>query len=681
MTDIKLSYVKKRVVRDRLLLIGGVMIWVVFAGIFFAGEVNAQSTSFRLEPGADEPDIQVNGGTVTVRFRSYFNKNHPQSNIPAGGIVNGQLKRFYWIENASRVQVSGSHAQQYFPNGSYGGVYDQNPFNWFETGLGISRCVTPSGQSSSLYCPSDEGSVTETFTISSTHLPAGYFVCTRVIGHAHFGSYSFGYASAADFSRAANGWEDLFGMPAGSYNHNPNPSPDASARSATNSVWSITPKICKEVPSAPIPPPPPPADGTFDVVPLASVPKLYYDGDVDEENPNQAVFGAGLSVNNSPSTTKVSVKVEREYFIIPRDSDEGENTLATRDDSISVNNSGHTFPDDTISLSGIEVSAGDRVCIRIRVSPAKGTMAADGTPKVVEIESLEKSPVCIRIVNKPYFRVYGGDVIAGSGFGESCDPTANPGHPARIIGFGEKDGRGSAAQLAAQAIGKISGFSTATLVGRVPKGLSFSNTAGDATYGGAFSDSGVCAHNYFSDRSGYTQAGPTIGAQYQNIAPGSTIRLYRDGDVTINQDITYNLNGWTPSSMPSFYLVVRGDIYISRNVERLDGVFIAQPKEDGTGGVIYTCTMPGNSGLPSSSNDWESCEEKRLTVNGSLIAQKIKLYRTRGSMRESSAADGRGSGNPAELFIYSPEIWMASPNAGGLNVGNYDSITSLPPVL
>lgn len=651
---------------------------ILLASIVLTGtSTNAYPTSsagsaYRLEAAVAPPELTPQGSTTIMSFTSYINKS--ESNIPWHGLSNVFLKRQFWIENGSGVMQNSStfFSDPISPTPSNGDA--AYPFYWWTIGgpekPGNARCITP-GQGGLPGCPNDQSSVTDQFRVPTAELRNGYRVCTLLIVAPHFGGLGGGtppMAISANGADDASGYEDMFGSPPYSGSYSLRPSPPAHVRSEHSASYDVSAIACTPVTAMP-------PSGTFQITPTMQPPQLN-----DDEAPTTATFSSSASVSVTPSSQTVNgVTFTRSYYIrrggsvIPIPGNPSPEVL-------NVNSSSSIAYNDVRNNIAALVQTGDQVCASLTVAPGEGEVNSDGSIKPGPNPAVTDEK-CQRIYNKPYFRVYGGDVIAGSGFGESCDPTANPGHPARIIGFGEKDGRGSAAQLAAQAIGKISGFSTATLVGRVPKGLSFSNTAGDATYGGAFSDSGVCAHNYFSDRSGYTQAGPTIGAQYQNIAPGSTIRLYRDGDVTINQDITYNLNGWTPSSMPSFYLVVRGDIYISRNVERLDGVFIAQPKEDGTGGVIYTCTMPGNSGLPSSSNDWESCEEKRLTVNGSFIAQKIKLYRTRGSMRESSAADGRGSGNPAELFIYSPEIWMASPNAGGLNVGNYDSITSLPPVL
>ena len=63
----------------------------------------------------------------------------------------------------------------------------------------------------------------------------------------------------------------------------------------------------------------------------------------------------------------------------------------------------------------------------------------------------------------------------------------------------------------------------------------------------------------------------------------------------------------------------------------------------------------------------------KLTVTGSMVGMQIWLLRTLGNL----------GGQPAEVFNYAPETWLA-PAGGSSNTSgatNYQSIVGLPPVL
>lgn len=299
----------------------------------------------------------------------------------------------------------------------------------------------------------------------------------------------------------------------------------------------------------------------------------------------------------------------------------------------------------------------------------------------------------ITVAAKPYLRVYGGDVLAGSGFGSACTPTDN----AEILAFNSGSGIGAGAQYGVQSIGSITEFGSALTRNQPPEpdiGLTFANTGGG--FGGNFGVENICAKDYFSDVSGSNvhNPGATIGGAatvpgtssadtYDSVDNGRRVILKRDGDVVINGNIAYAGDGsWTDiSQIPSLYLIVRGNIYIARGVTRLDGVFIAQPTEDDpdTTGRIYTCTQ--NDGDPiNADNLYDRCRTK-LTISGAFVAKQVKFLRTRGTLRNSTNIETSGSCNCAEVFVYSPELWLINPGLTPIDLNPYDSITSLPPVL
>ncbi|HLB66374.1 MAG TPA: hypothetical protein VJJ78_02145 [Candidatus Saccharimonadales bacterium] len=300
----------------------------------------------------------------------------------------------------------------------------------------------------------------------------------------------------------------------------------------------------------------------------------------------------------------------------------------------------------------------------------------------------------IKLSPKPYLRVYGGDVLAGSGFGTSCTQPV-----AQILAFNKGNGIGAGVQYAAQGIGGITEFASA--LGRTSQpipntGLTFANVGSgvDPTWGGSFG-AGICAKDYFSDVSGSNvfDPGATLGGSltipgtggdtYNTIDNERRIILKHDGDVTITGNIMYNdSGGWTDlSQIPSFYLIVRGNIKISRDVTRLDGVFIAQPTSANptTTGRIYTCTRP-TGGQVSADELYNRCINK-LTINGAFIANQVKFLRTNGLLRNSTNSETSSSNNIAEVFIYGPELYLVNPGITPTGPVKYDSITSLPPVL
>jgi hypothetical protein len=337
---------------------------------------------------------------------------------------------------------------------------------------------------------------------------------------------------------------------------------------------------------------------------------------------------------------------------------------------------------------------------------------------------------CDRIVNKPYIRVYGNDVSAGGGFaGINCGAGT-----AGIKAFSNTHG-GSGVQFAAYALGQMSGFvtaSTRTSAPTTPRGLSFSNVApyiggvegGDSTRprtGGNFGGDGDCAPNFYRDAAfpdGDTRRNDTSatalsasslgnGEQTHVNISGSRLTLtggnnfnsrhavFVDGDVFITGDIRYNNSdnpSWTNTDqIPNFALIAKGNIYISRNVAHLAGLFVAQPRDDGSKGKIYTCVNSSgpNRGAPVViSQIYDQCggatNNRQLKIYGSFVANDVHFMRTYKSLRDSATREKYSDTNAAEVFIFSPEVYLAEPifkpssSAAG---GTYDYITTLPPIL
>ena len=328
----------------------------------------------------------------------------------------------------------------------------------------------------------------------------------------------------------------------------------------------------------------------------------------------------------------------------------------------------------------------------------------------------------INVVTLPYFNAYGKGVIAGGEF-KSVDGTCKG--EGTLGGWFDNtsNGYGSSSQLSALALVKIVGLASAqTSMGRSPTNLTFANNSSDIStdktspsLGGNFYGAGGAStgsscltepeepdttadsgstFSIASSSGAYSHDGDvTISGGQINI--GENISLFAKGDVYISNDIRYQA-GWGITDVPSFVLVATGNIYIDSTVTQLDGLYVA--KNDSTGGSkgrIFTCAKSPPSSLYSADELYNNCK-KQLTVYGSFIANKVNLLRTYGTLSDGKTGLKQGSacfnfgGNisprvtcAAEVFDFSPEMYLSKPAvkppSNGAN--QYDSITSLPPVL
>lgn len=343
----------------------------------------------------------------------------------------------------------------------------------------------------------------------------------------------------------------------------------------------------------------------------------------------------------------------------------------------------------TETIPAASVVANRSICRSLSINPATPGGGSLGTE------------ACAYVATKPYARVYGGDVMVGGGY-ETAPGVCTNNQDAAVIGWNKGASGsygGSGVQYAVYALSAI--FDTASALGSSggaspPTGLSFGNTSADAAnglFGGSFG-SAPCITNYYAGLPGSTLALPgTVGGMSDGAYSGTGditlgggtvnsnnhIDVYVDGDVFISGNITYGGSGsWTSASIPSFRLIVRGDIFIDNDVSQLDGLYVAQAN-GAAGGNIYTCALDFtplalNGALAS------TCDNASLTINGGLVANRVHLSRTVGTLRQSSAAEGPSSTNIAEVINFGPSLWIPQP-VDRSGPYKYDSITSLPPVL
>lgn len=313
----------------------------------------------------------------------------------------------------------------------------------------------------------------------------------------------------------------------------------------------------------------------------------------------------------------------------------------------------------------------------------------------------------VRIVEKPYLRVYGNDVIAGGNFADSSGNCVVYNPDAAILTFDRQSGgnySGAGSQLGAHALGQIHNFFSAAMRNGSPSptpatGLTFGNygPTGAVTDYGGLSGLSRCVPDYYGTKpTGPLPADVSVlpdnsVLNSHTIPDGTQEVIYVDGDVFIDDRIRFANKTWsTKKHIPTFYLVAKGNIYIDNDVDELDGVYIAQhDASTGTGGVIYTCAAQGGATAfePVAASDLASDCGTKLTINGAFIAKQVKFLRTEGTLSDSTSNEAASSGNVAEVFDFSPELYLADQPSVFNTLDNspidreYDSILNLPPIL
>ena len=283
------------------------------------------------------------------------------------------------------------------------------------------------------------------------------------------------------------------------------------------------------------------------------------------------------------------------------------------------------------------------------------------------------------VTNKPYFEVKNGDLTAGAGMnagGTDCAVARNDN--ASIVSWNRGSAGnygGAGTQYAALALNRLQDFASGQGSALAPGGVSFANTTegqlniAGGLFGGKFG-AVHCTADYFANATG-VQSGPYV-LNAKSVADGTHQVLFVDGDVYVKGNVTFSGSYANTAAVPSFAIVARGNIYIDPSVTQLDGFYVAQPASaSDTKGNIYTCA---NDNVPAALNRTlqNSCSN-RLVINGAFVARQVWLLRTYGTV----------SGDAAESFNYSPELWLSAPFGNNLSQArsDYDSITSLPPIL
>ncbi len=185
--------------------------------------------------------------------------------------------------------------------------------------------------------------------------------------------------------------------------------------------------------------------------------------------------------------------------------------------------------------------------------------------------------------------------------------------------------------------------------------------------------------------------------------PASGLKPYKkhktyfiDRDLVINGNVEYHDASADPtyglaSNVPNFTIVVRGNIYISSSVSRLDGIYIAvEDQTTNVGGKVYTCAQSGGVPYTINSQIYANCRSgygdgdttSPLTINGALIAKSAVFNRAVNTIADSVYKEGPNNTKASEVFNFGPEVYISPPifNTDTAN-GRYDSVGILPPIL
>lgn len=300
---------------------------------------------------------------------------------------------------------------------------------------------------------------------------------------------------------------------------------------------------------------------------------------------------------------------------------------------------------------------------------------------------------------QPYFGAKGGDIVAGSQGGAAADIIGWNGN-----GVGGYSGAGG--DLAGLASGSIISFTTGSGMNSITNdalasGLAFANTNDvrnssvpeKKRYGGGFGAlPDILNPSYANPTSMPNPSGPVdVGSlqsgvyQYDtdimiggNVPAGRnvTIIVTPGHNVLVRDDINYTYGNF--NEIPRLTVVVRsGNIAVLHSVSEMHGVYLAQTN-DQTKGRFYTCANGMNSPVDHKTDAFafDKCNNP-LKIYGSVAANKFILGRVSGHWNTPGS-------NPAEQFIYSPEVWLSRPaNSGNTSGGStrYDSYITLSPVL
>ncbi len=177
-----------------------------------------------------------------------------------------------------------------------------------------------------------------------------------------------------------------------------------------------------------------------------------------------------------------------------------------------------------------------------------------------------------------------------------------------------------------------------------------------------------------------TTSQSTLTITGDTLAPGRWVVLNAPtSHVIISDNIHYSDGPFTRTSeIPQFIIIAR-DITISSNVTNVDAWLIAND-------ALSTCNQRGSATQLKSGTYYASSSarltasdcDRRLTVNGPVMANRLYLRRTAGSERVIASNTTR-PGEPAEIFNMRPDTYLWMRSAGLKSVYKTTNLRELPP--
>lgn len=399
------------------------------------------------------------------------------------------------------------------------------------------------------------------------------------------------------------------------------------------------------------------------------------------------VTSAGYTASTTVACTPVGNNRGTGYTPLPqqdvaRTSDAGYVPPATNCPRTFAPNTPTTVATQTVTLGGL--TPGSRVCRSLVVTPKSDA----GGPRT-------SAEACVLIAKTPYVHFMGSDVFAGGNFASvnaACNTQAKITTVGRSLSDGS--GAGSVVEYGAFALGRITGFGSASrtlsgsgAIGGSGRVLTFANSEPTVTNLGFYGQAQHCINDYSSQFGSLPTTGGgsfnvnTRGSGQWRMTSSTTLTgqmpaggqqvYYVQGDVTISgTGVTYPATYAGVAGVPSLVVIATGNIYVAPTVTQMDGIFVARGNGS-TNGVFYTC-WPKNE--PASITN--PCNTNQLTVNGSVIAGRIDLFRSFGA----SGASAAQRKDPGERFLQSPEMFIRNAiTTTGRTTIETTNVLELPP--
>ena len=432
-------------------------------------------------------------------------------------------------------------------------------------------------------------------------------------------------------------------------------------------------------------------------------------------NPNRAPMDVGRSELTISRGGYSQTNSAGSHVIAAASMDGLGNVLAAGEEIIDAAGDAIDFSGQFTALWSLESNMGAETWTTLFTPrPPQNSWFQDPDERIVTGGGLECASSGNRIVYLPFIKVFYGGLAAGGQFGTGSSYTSCgqgfedalggdrtvaafvAGH-AEVVGGG--DVRGSSVEYALQANNIIGGFYSASQRSSDPrplKGLTLSNNDNLHAYGGSFGRQACIAHYWreveklelsakpspltldlkteldANERRRYELlAGEKLELSVSGALDGLKATLYVEGDVLISENIIQNGGPWyDPSEIGYLSIIVKGNIDIAPNVDRIDAVLVAYPQLDAADNVvdgrIRTCWHPDLIDPASPDNiHFHTCD-KQLVINGALIAEKVLFGRVHASVKQETsypAAPPRATNptNPGSISNYVPHALRSLP--------------------